>query len=399
MKKVLIIGAGFLQAYVIRRARELGYYTYAVDGNEAAPGFAYADEYAVINIVDKNACLSYARDKQVDGVLTAATDYGVLTAGYIAEHMGLPGIGYGVAMTVKNKYAVRSALARAHADDTAQAYELADEWDMDAIRDKVHYPVMVKPCDGSGSRSVSKVECPEDLAVACRDAMDASLTHHALVETFIVGREYGAESFVYNGHIQVLAIMRKWMTEAPYYSELGHSIPSRLPADTEAHIRSCVETAIRALNIRTGAVNMDLLLSEDGMVHIVDVGARMGGNLIGSHIVPAGTGIDYMGAMLRAAVGDPIDIDSHATPRCVVTRLLALTPGRVKSLPDFDRIAGECRVDIHHHLSVGDTVREYRTNLDGCGYVVAIDDDYDTALARAEKALCRIDAEIVREQA
>ena len=40
MKKVLIVGAGFLQRFVIRRAKELGYYTLAVDGNPEAVGFA-----------------------------------------------------------------------------------------------------------------------------------------------------------------------------------------------------------------------------------------------------------------------------------------------------------------------------------------------------------------------
>ena len=54
-KKVLVIGAGFLQTYVIKRAKELGYYTYAVDGSASASGFQYADEYAVINIVDQNS--------------------------------------------------------------------------------------------------------------------------------------------------------------------------------------------------------------------------------------------------------------------------------------------------------------------------------------------------------
>ena len=97
MKKILIIGAGFLQAYVIKKARELGYFTLAVDADENAIGFQYADKYAVINIVDEETCLEYARKEQIDGVLTAATDYGVLTASYIAQQMGLPGLKYDIA--------------------------------------------------------------------------------------------------------------------------------------------------------------------------------------------------------------------------------------------------------------------------------------------------------------
>ncbi len=396
MKKILVIGAGFLQAYVIRRAKSLGYYTYALDGSTSAPGFAFADEYAVINIIDKDACLKYAEEKEIDGVLTAATDYGVLTASHIAEKLGLPGIDYSAATTIKNKYLIRKALFEARADDTEQAYEMSCSEDVERVKKLVKYPVMIKPCDGSGSRGAAKVECEEDFTNACIKAMDESVTHKALAETFIVGREYGAESFVYNGKITVLAVMQKWMTKDPYYAELGHSIPSCLSPETEQHIKDCVEKALRALKVNFGSVNMDLLLSEDGTVHIIDIGARMGGNLIGSNIIPEGTGIDYIGAMISAAVGDTVELTPKHTPRCVVTRILALTPGIVQALPDFDSIERDLGVEIHHHIKLGDEIREYHTNLDGCGYIVAVADDYDSALQKAVAALYRIDKEIVR---
>ncbi|MBQ8583925.1 MAG: ATP-grasp domain-containing protein [Clostridia bacterium] len=397
MKKLLIIGAGFLQTYVIKHAKKLGYYTLAVDGNESALGFKYADEYAHINIVDKDACLSYAKDKQIDGVLTAATDFGVLTASYIAKKMKINGIDYSVAQTVKNKYSIRKTLLEAHADDTEQAYEISCDEDVEKVKRIIRFPVMVKPCDGSGSRGANRVDRAEDFAEACKIAMGCSLAHKALVESFIVGKEYGVESFIYDGKVHVLAVMRKWMTEAPYYAELGHSIPCCLDRETEHHIRECVEKAIRSLKIDFGSVNIDLLLSEDGGVHIVDIGARMGGNLIGSNLVPTGTGIDYMGAMIKAAVGDKPDLSPQNGVKCIVTRLLALTPGVVKALPDFERIEKEVGVEIHHHMSVGEEIREYHTNLDGCGYVVSVADDYETALRNAELGLSRIDREIIRE--
>ncbi len=397
MKKILMIGAGFLQTYVIKRAKELGYYVYALDGSASAPGFQYADEYAAINIVDQEACLAYAKDKQIDGVLTAATEYGVLTASYIAKQLGLPGIDYKAVSTVKNKYLTRKALMEAHADDTKQAYQITNDREISDVQKNLHFPVMVKPCDGSGSRGAAKAENAEEFAAACKTAMNCSLSHKVLVESFIVGKEYGAESFVYNGHITVMAIMRKWMTNAPYYAELGHSIPSCLDKDTENYIKECVENAIRALKIDFGSVNMDLLLSEDGTVHIVDIGARMGGNLIGSDLIPTGTGIDYIRAMLCAAAGDPVQLEPQGTPKCIVTRLLALTPGIVKDLPNFEAIEQKMNVKIHHHLAVNDEIREYHTNLDGCGYVVAVADDYDTALKNAEAALDTINQEIVRK--
>lgn len=395
MKKVLVIGAGFLQDFVIRKAKSMGYEVIAVDANPASIGFRHADKYKVINIVDEKACLAYAQEENIDGVLTAATEYGVLTAAYIAEQMNLVGLKYETAKMIKNKYQVRKCLFESKVDDTEQAYEVTASTDLAVLAEKLSFPVMVKPCDGSGSRGVSRVDEASQLADACKDAMAASVTHCAEIETFIAGREYGAESLVVNGEVHVLGIMRKWMTAPPYYAELGHAMPSGLDDELEKKIIDCVEKAIRALGINSGSVNMDLLVTEDNKVHIVDIGARMGGNLIGSHIIPYGTGIDYMSNMIKIAVGEMAELRPVAKPTAVATRILALTPGMVEQLPAMQSTDD---IVIEHHLQIGDVIHEYCTNLDGCGYVVCVADTADNAEMKAEREKERIDIGIKRRK-
>lgn len=385
-KKVLVIGAGFLQSFVIKKAKSMGYYTLAVDADSNAVGFADADEYGVVNIVDEEACLKFAIEHQVDGVLTAATDYGVLTAAYIAEKMGLPGLKYVSAQRIKNKYLVRKCLYESHVDDTEQAYEVNAETDIDDLAAKLHYPVMVKPCDGSGSRGASRVDFVGQLKNACQYAMDGSITHRAEIESFIIGREYGAESLVVNGEVHVLSIMKKWMTKPPYYAELGHAIPCGLHKEIEEKAISCVEKAIKALDLNFGSVNMDMLITEDGRVYIIDIGARMGGNMIGPCIIPYGTGIDYMAAMLQNVVGDPVDLSVH-DHKAVATKLLAFGDGVINGFPNMDEIEREFDVEIYHHMYEDMKVNEYHTNLDGCGYIVAKARKAENATQKAERAL------------
>lgn len=409
MKKILIIGAGFLQDFVIRKAKQMGYCTLTIDANPFAIGFSHADKSAVINIVDKEACLQFAKEEQIDGVITAATDYGVLTSSYIAEHMGLPGLNYESAKLIKNKYLVRKKLFENHVDDTEQAYEVTKETDIKALAQLLTYPVMVKPCDGSGSRGTSRVDHPDNLLDACEYAMSGSITQRAEIESFINGREYGAESLVVNGEIRVLAIMKKWMTEPPFYAELGHAIPCDLSLKIEERAKEIVRKAITVLGINHGSVNMDLLITETGNIHIIDIGARMGGNLIGSHIIPYGTGIDYMGNMLKAAVGDEPNW-TECDHTAVATKLLAFKGGTVKKSPDT--ILGEIKrtmtmtnvdngvadtaadIEIYHHIAVGDTVSEYHTNLDGCGYIVARSKTVELAEKVASETLAKISESI-----
>lgn len=397
MKKLLMLGGGFLQTYVIKEAKKCGYYVLVLDGDPNAMGYAYADEHAVINIVDEEACLTYAREKQVDGVLTAATDFSVLTMSHIAEAMGLPGINYKSAKIIKNKAEVRKVLFEAKADDTGYSYEIGSLEEAEKILGEITFPRMVKPVDGSGSRGASRVDRAEDFVKACEFAMSGSITHRAVAEPFVDGKEYGVESFVNQGEIHVLGVMQKDMTLPPYYAELGHAIPSGLPYALEEKVKNCVRTAIKALGVNHGSVNMDLLINGDE-VHIVDIGARMGGNLIGSHIIPRGTGINYMANMIRAAVGDSADFRPVLDASPVATKLLALTPGVVKTLPDFDALKMKYQVEIEHHLHVGDQINEYHTNLDGCGYVVAGSLTVEGAIELAKEVKNEIDKTIIREK-
>ena len=396
MKKLLMLGGGFLQCFVIHHAKNLGYCVHVLDADPNAMGFAIADKYAVINIVDQDACLKYAQEHQIDGVLTAATDFGVLTMSHIAQWMNLPGINYASAQILKNKALVRKCLFDAKADDTGYSFEIHSLSEIPNILPNIKFPIMMKPVDGSGSRGASKVERAEDFVKACEFAMSGSISLRAVAEPFVEGKEYGVESFVDNGEIHILAVMQKDMTLPPYYAELGHAIPSGLSAALEQKVKDCVRKALVSLNVNHGSVNMDLLITKSGNVHIVDIGARMGGNLIGSHIIPMGTGIDYMGNMIRAAVRDETSWAPVSEPKPVATKLLALTPGKVVELPDFKAIAKECDVKIEHHLHIGDTITPYRTNLDGCGYVIATAENVDEAIAKAAKAKDRIDNEIKR---
>lgn len=393
MKKILVLGAGFLQQFIIKRAHELGYYVLALDGDENAVGYKYADRHDNISITDQAACLDYAIKNSVDGVITAATEYAVIPCAYVAEKMQLPGNSVETAKLLKNKYLVRKRLIDNEIDDVKQCFEVDCNTDVAALG--VGFPVIVKPCEGSGSRGISKAGSMAELQKACSAAIEASSSGTAEIEDFVEGNEYGIESFVHNGEVSVLAVSRKYMTKAPYYAELGHSLPNGLPPEVEARVKNIAQRAIKALGINIGGVNMDILIDRHNNVYIVDIGIRMGGNLIGSHLIPVGTGVDYMGNIIRTAVGDAPVWDTNPK-QCIATKLLALEPGIVERLPDVSYLEKKYNVNILHHIKCGDEIHAYKNNLDGCGYIVAVADDADTAQRNSENAKNEFDRSIVR---
>ena len=104
-----------------------------------------------------------------------------------------------------------------------------------------------------------------------------------------------------------------------------------------------------------------------------------------------------MGNMIKAAVGDETNWTPATSPQPVATKLLALKPGIVKVLPDFVKIETEFNVIVEHHLHVGDSITPYRTNLDGCGYVVAKASTIEHSIELAAKVRQMLDITILRK--
>ena len=67
------------------------------------------------------------------------------------------------------------------------------------------------------------------------------------------------------------------------------------------------------------------------------------------------------------------------------------------TVDNFENIEKELDVKIVHHLSIGDTITPYRTNLDGCGYIVATAETVLEAKTKAESALSFINSSIIRK--
>lgn len=87
MKKLLVLAAGILQVPVIKKAREMGYYVIAADGNPAAVGLPLADKAIVANITDEEVMLRIAREEHIDGVIHPCSEVSMNVMGVSMEEM------------------------------------------------------------------------------------------------------------------------------------------------------------------------------------------------------------------------------------------------------------------------------------------------------------------------
>ena len=67
-KKIMILGAGILQLPAIQKAKEMGLEVIAVDMDEDAAGFPYADVAVKESTIDTPKVLEAARKLNIDGI-------------------------------------------------------------------------------------------------------------------------------------------------------------------------------------------------------------------------------------------------------------------------------------------------------------------------------------------
>lgn len=313
-KTLAIIGASYLQLPLVLKAREMGLRTLCFAWAEGAVCQQYADRFFPVSVTEKEQIASICQEEKVDGVTTIATDIAVPTVAYVAARLNLVGNSEHSAYVSTNKYAMRQTLYDAGVNCPRFALAKSVQ-DAKLALDRLAFPLIVKPCDRSGSMGVMKVTAVEQLESAVREALQMSLCGEAVMEEFIEdAREISIEGISYAGSHYVLAVTDKVTTGSPHYVELGHHQPSDLsPSLIEEAIRQ-VKLGVKALNIRFGASHPELMITPDGKVYVTEIGARMGGDFIGSDLVQLSTGYDFLRGVIDVALGN------FAPPSCPIRK-------------------------------------------------------------------------------
>lgn len=385
-KKILVLGGGAYQLRLIERIKELGHSAYCVDGNPDALGFKIADFYKHIDVLDKDACLCYAKEIGIDAVMTYGATLTLPTVSYIAQNLSLAALPMQTAELSKSKYKIKARLAEYGCNTRGSFFEMTGPHDAEI--QPFEFPCVIKPSDGSGSKGVSVVNCQSELKAAVDYAYANARYGKFYVEGFVKGEEYSVEAFVCNGKAYVYAIVKTTFRREPSGEiSYGHRTPSGLSAQDELCIQKEVEKAIRALNITMASVNFDVILADDDKKpYIIDCGIRIGQNLIASHIVPLSRGVSIIDNTISLALGEKIDPNPKQN-KCIATRLLIYSPGVILEIKPFDDVIGKNGVvDIVMRKGVGDEQKPYREKSDTCGWVIAEGATPDEAEANAAKA-------------
>ncbi len=373
----------------------------AVDRNASALGLEAADVGELVDFMDVEGVTEVGRRHGVDGVMTVAADRAVPVVAAVAEALGLPGIGVATAQRMTDKLEMRHAFAGAGVPQPSYA-PLHSAGDIDAALAEVGFPAVLKPADSGGQRAVFRIASRDDLENALADALEESPTGVAILEEFVDGVEMNGIVVVRAGEPALLTLSDRlrppgigfgvgWMHVYP---------PSPVGEQLRLAQQIAVE-AVRALGLRDGIAFPQLIAAPDGQVAVVEVAARIAGGQM-ADLVRHAVGVDVVEVAVRQALGEDVP-DELALPRFtqpLAIRFLTASPGplptgRVVRIGDLEPVlAADGVVQAETYLEIGETIRPVRRDGDRRGYVIAVADDPEEAVRRADAAAALLDVEV-----
>jgi biotin carboxylase len=249
------------------------------------------------------------------GILALADDALVFTAD-VAAALGLPFHDPATSRRLTDKSEQRAALAAAGLPaPRSWVVPAADTSGAADVGAAAHFPVVVKPRRGEGSRDTVPAGSPDELEAVVRATL-AKGRRDLVVEEYIADAEgpvagegfagyVSVESVVSDGRVSHLAVNGRTPPAHPF-RETGFFIPAALSPGLEQAVLDAAAAAARAVGVTIGCLHTEIKLTPDGPV-VIEVNGRVGGGV--PEMLAAATEARLLTLAMRLALGETVVLE------------------------------------------------------------------------------------------
>lgn len=391
MDSIFILGGSRLQVPAIIKAKEKGLFVYVLDYDSSAVGIKYADKFLEISTIDIDAVYEAALRYQPKYIITSTSDMPVRTVSWVCEKLGKKtDITYENALCATDKSMMRARMRECKVP-IPQFYASHSISEFEEIITKMPDRFIVKPADSSSSRGVVLIDKRENnnYSEIYEYSLNYSRSGVVLIEEYMDGPEVSVEAFSIEGEPHIVTITDKLVTEIPYFVEVGHTEPSRLPLDIQEKIKEVAYEAIKAIGMKNGPTHTEIKITTEGP-KLVEIGPRLGGDFITSRLVPLSTGVDMINCSFSSLLGENIECEPKYTKGAAI-RFLQGKTGMLKAISGVEEARNMPGIqEVEIYCKVGDYVNELKSSNDRLGHIIAVGTNAEDASDNAEEALRNI---------
>lgn len=298
--KVFLLCSSHNDLGLIYALRKLGA-EIVVSGNRAdLPGQRLCDKYIPGDYSDKNAMLEIAMSEKIDAVCACCNDFGVYTAAFIAEKLGLPGYdSYETTLTLHNKDLFKK-FALANGIQTPRSESFSTVEDAERQLETFAFPIIVKPTDCSAGNGIQKVETVAQAKDAVRYAFSKSRAGRIVIEPFVHGSQHGFCTFLKDRRVVAVCSNNEFSFANPYRVEID-TYPADITDQTRKFLVAQIEKIAHLLSLADGVFHLQYIMDGDRPM-IIEVMRRILGNM---YHVPGNwlTGLDWEYWQVRQQCG------------------------------------------------------------------------------------------------
>lgn len=304
MKKALLLCSSHNDLGLIRALRKLGYFIIVTGNRPDMPGQRWCDEFIEADYSNKELILSIAEEKKIDNIVQCCNDFGVYTAAFVAEKLGLPGYdSYETTLLLHNKDKFKILAEENNIlTPSAKSFSDFDHAYNYAVNRKL--PLIIKPVDCSAGNGISKVEDGKSIPNAIEYAFQKSREGRIVVEQFVTGTQHGFCTFLINKKVVAVCSNDEYSILNPYRVEIDTYPASNYNTVKDILINE-IENIAASLNLSDGIFHLQYIY--DGVrPYIIEVMRRILGNM---YHIPGNmlTNMDWEYWEVRAKCGLSLD--------------------------------------------------------------------------------------------
>lgn len=399
---LLVLGGSTDQLFMLQTARGMGLRTACLDANPRAPGLGAAHLAAAIDFSDLPAVFAWvdaqrAAGENLQGVATMGSDVPHLVAA-IAARYGWNGPSAETGRLATDKLAMKERFAErgvgvprfAAVRDANDVRRLWRHWDC--------RQVVIKPTDRAGSRGVRVLGSDTQVDEAVAHARQQGRSGAMLLEEFVTGPQVSTETVVWRGRAVTPGFADRLYEGMesfhPQVMENGGWLPSRFDGlALRGEIESLVEAAAAALGIDSGVGKGDVVVCPRRGPLMIEMAARLSGGDFSAGLVPLGTGVNYVRAVIDIALGREPDWAALRPTRelTVANRYFFPPAGRLEAVdvpPDFRARPGVVKLELSYQP--GDDIPVIRSHGERAGVMVLTGPDRESVQALVDEGYARV---------
>lgn len=359
-KRILFLGGAYAQIPIILEAKRRGWYVITCDYLPENPGHTYADEYHNVSTTDKEKVLELARRLQPDYVVAYASDPAAPVAAYVSEKMGLPGNSYDSIRVLSEKDLFRKFLSE-NGFKAPKSVSVTENQNPLTLVEGLVFPVIVKPTDSSGSKGVSKVTTKNDLDKAVKYAISFSRNKRIIIEEFVagIGRQLHGDGFVFDGNL-VFSYLgdHHYDTKVNPFVPFSTTWPSERDTNTVKAVEKVVAAVVKLSGFKSGGINIEARVAENGDVYIMEIGPRSGGNFV-PQVIHNATGFDMVSATLDALYTQTMPTIEYKRGAAAYYVVHSLKDGILSNVEISDEIKPYIK-EYHQYIQPGEAVKSFQ---------------------------------------